>query len=342
MADAGVAVKSFFIISGFYMALILDRKYDGRSASGRWLFWSNRFLRIYPLYWLTLLGGLLFYAAASFKLGFPADRFQLWMGAWDAGRTGSLILLGAIQTTIVGLELPTIFSYSASDGFEMLRGGMDTGSVFAWRFNMLPHGWSISVELMFYLVAPWLVRWSSARLWFLIAAVLAGTIATLGLGPALLAGQATYHYFPFQLSYFALGILGYRLRSQFAMTGVRFWIVAGVAGIGLLWGGVLPVLVQYVVLVPLTFFVIPALFAATCDRPADRTLGDLSYAMYLIHVPARWILLALQGITSKADVAVSGVQLIAVTVVLAVVARWVVERPIEQIRARRAGKARPA
>src|SRR5437899_9041000 len=48
-----IAVFSFFIISGFYMALVLDKKYSKQQS--KLLFWSNRLLRIFPLYWLSLL-----------------------------------------------------------------------------------------------------------------------------------------------------------------------------------------------------------------------------------------------------------------------------------------------
>src|SRR5438093_7095325 len=49
-----LSVNSFFIISGFYMAFILNEKYIGKNSSYR-LFITNRFLRIYPIYWLTLI-----------------------------------------------------------------------------------------------------------------------------------------------------------------------------------------------------------------------------------------------------------------------------------------------
>ena len=50
--SGGLAVQSFFVISGFYMALVLDGKY--RDAG---LFWSNRILRLAPTYFFMLVLG---------------------------------------------------------------------------------------------------------------------------------------------------------------------------------------------------------------------------------------------------------------------------------------------
>lgn len=48
-----LAVKSFFVISGFYMSLILNEKYINKNKSYL-LFITNRILRIYPIYLLIL------------------------------------------------------------------------------------------------------------------------------------------------------------------------------------------------------------------------------------------------------------------------------------------------
>jgi peptidoglycan/LPS O-acetylase OafA/YrhL len=48
----GNAVPAFFVISGFYMQMILLEKYN--TGRGVFLFYTNRFLRLYPLYWATL------------------------------------------------------------------------------------------------------------------------------------------------------------------------------------------------------------------------------------------------------------------------------------------------
>ena len=47
-----LAVQAFYIISGFYMSLILNEKYVGRGSYK--LFITNRFLRLYPIYWAVL------------------------------------------------------------------------------------------------------------------------------------------------------------------------------------------------------------------------------------------------------------------------------------------------
>src|ERR1700747_2964117 len=53
-----IAVQSFFIISGFYMSLILNEKYVGINNSYR-LFITNRFFRLFPIYWTVLLATVL-------------------------------------------------------------------------------------------------------------------------------------------------------------------------------------------------------------------------------------------------------------------------------------------
>ncbi len=46
-----LAVEAFFVLSGFYMALVLDVRY-----TNKWTFWANRALRIFPGY--LLIAGL--------------------------------------------------------------------------------------------------------------------------------------------------------------------------------------------------------------------------------------------------------------------------------------------
>jgi peptidoglycan/LPS O-acetylase OafA/YrhL len=49
-----LAVQSFYIISGFLIALVWTNKYEG-SPNGLFLFYSNRAARIYVVYWAVVV-----------------------------------------------------------------------------------------------------------------------------------------------------------------------------------------------------------------------------------------------------------------------------------------------
>src|SRR5258708_39536128 len=67
-----IAVKSFFVISGFYMALVLNEKYGPGSY---WLFISNRLLRLWPAFFVVLILSLV--AADNWKPIAALDWFGI-------------------------------------------------------------------------------------------------------------------------------------------------------------------------------------------------------------------------------------------------------------------------
>jgi peptidoglycan/LPS O-acetylase OafA/YrhL len=236
--DAGLAVKTFFMISGFYMALILAEKYPATPA-GRSLFYTNRFLRIYPLYLVTLAGALLFYAAASIKLGHPADRLQLWSAAWGRGERGSLILVGLSQLSVFGLDLTPLFTVSPSQGFHLLTSSLPADATLAWRLNFLPHCWSIGAELLFYALSPFLMRLRPGLQAVLCAVGLAGALGIQSVDHPL-ANSAAYHVGLLQLPYFLLGIVAYTVLGKVAAFRPTAGAAAVPVGIGLLDSRALP------------------------------------------------------------------------------------------------------
>ena len=74
------AVKIFFVISGFYMALILNEKYLLKTDSYK-LFITNRILRLYPLYLITFIASLIMYMLyAQFSYNPYTDFIPLLSG----------------------------------------------------------------------------------------------------------------------------------------------------------------------------------------------------------------------------------------------------------------------
>src|SRR5260370_1566559 len=59
------AVSSFFVVSGFYMQLLLSERFGVGAAVD---FYASRLLRIFPLYWLALFLSLFLVAHPAFDL----------------------------------------------------------------------------------------------------------------------------------------------------------------------------------------------------------------------------------------------------------------------------------
>lgn len=92
------AVQLFYIVSGFYMTLILSGRYAGKS---RFLFYSNRFLRIFPLYLaaLLLMMGL---AVGNQLLTGGSSVLAPYLTMWDVLSPAVLLLFIASNILILG------------------------------------------------------------------------------------------------------------------------------------------------------------------------------------------------------------------------------------------------
>ena len=102
------AVEIFFIISGFYMGLILRGKYEQRAHSTR-LFYQNRFLRLYPTYLVcVLLTWGLFFGEYALMHRVPAN---FWLEPYRAMGWWKVPFIFS-NWTLLGLDLPTWLHYS--------------------------------------------------------------------------------------------------------------------------------------------------------------------------------------------------------------------------------------
>jgi len=149
-------VSGFFTISGFYMALILDRKYLPL-RNGLWLFYSNRIYRLLPAFAIVSgLSALMAYTsnqtsmlAWSHPLSVTLDRYSHLGLLWK-------IIIPIANTTYLFSDV-LIWSAFLPNGtwtIDVAAPGAIAGSAFL----LFPPGWSLSIELVFYLAAPLIVR----------------------------------------------------------------------------------------------------------------------------------------------------------------------------------------
>ena len=126
------AVNFFFIISGFYMAMVLNEKYKDINPI---YFYKSRALRLFPVYYI----GVFIAIVVSFTsinvffnhLSIGAKLYFIFQNIFILGQDLSYLL--CIKAT----------SFSCAAGDSM---------------SINPPAWSLAVELGFYLIAPYILK----------------------------------------------------------------------------------------------------------------------------------------------------------------------------------------
>ena len=327
-----VAVQTFFMISGFYMAMILNEKYIGRGSYR--LFLSNRFLRIYPMYWVVLLFALLINALIYFKTGSgPLQVAQ-------ATGIGGVLLLTVSNLIIFGQDL-VMFVGSHPHGHLFFTANFQTSTPELWNFLLIPPAWSLSVELAFYILAPLLVRRSVGIITALIAMSL-GLRAFLYFKLQLNNDPWTYRFFPNELAFFLAGALAYRVYAHIRKREkVRPWLlpVAVAFLIACLVYQPIPdwtaagLLIKQWIFYCLAWGAIPMMFALSHRSKIDRYIGELSYPIYIIHYPMLR-LLSFESVRLHLTHTMPVVEILT-TVAASIAITWVLAVPLEKLRQKR-------
>lgn len=253
---ANVGVSYFFILSGFIMIVAYHRK----EKIGYLDFYRNRVARIYPLY----IVGLLLYFFTRYS---------------DVSFYKTFLYLFGIQSWIPGKALILNFP-----------------------------GWSISVEFLFYLIFPWLYNYLYSKgnksIWIIAVLIWIGTqvFSNLYINSPAYKGPHTEshefsHYFPlWHINEFLIGnIAGLffvknRKEKNYDLAVVVLFIA----------------IILSLIFIPLNFhnglmavFFVPVIYLISCNnglitkffalKPLEF-LGEISYAIYIIHIPVLYII----------------------------------------------------
>jgi peptidoglycan/LPS O-acetylase OafA/YrhL len=317
-----LAVLCFYVISGYYMALILSSKY--RVPGGVKLFYLARAIRLWPIYLAVLLLvlpfnllGVLNDFSNSFKpLSLPLKTWAVFSNIF-----------------IIGQDIFAPFGLDGHGG--ILYAPFDTPQGDAWKLLLNMPAYTISTEIMFYILAPFIV----VRLRNCAIAMVLGSAYHIALSAAGKTGAADHFYFlPAALIYFSLGAAVYLIsREGFRLDKPGYYVSALLLTTLLLCTplcipllGVPGGMPSYFIL---AFAVsIPFIFSLTKRLTFDRSLGDLSYIIYLVH----WNALLLMRHYFGEDV--SGLYVVIVVIAVSVILNYLVEKPVEKFRARLMGR----
>jgi peptidoglycan/LPS O-acetylase OafA/YrhL len=333
-----VAVQAFFIISGFYMGLVLNERYD-RPALNR-AFYLSRAIRIYALYYFFLALYLAVLALVQLRSG----SSPLWPFLTDTVSLPEKALLGLLNVTVFGQDL-TLHVAMNHGHLAWSSQPFDQHGREVFRFMAIPMAWSLALELYFYALAPFIARRPAWQIALLMAGSIAARLVAARCG--LTADPYSYRFFPFELALFLAGLLGYK---AFAAWPERWqgWparvLALSVPAAMLAYPWLLgdwpdnafftPARIGILVLIACA---LPAIHASSRKSRRDRTIGELSYPLYLSHlliaacIPAAGVFVTWPSLRTLAVILVS----------LAV--SWLVvrflERGIDAWRHRIAGRA---
>lgn len=328
-------VQGFFIISGFYMALVLSEKY-----TNAWTFYTARALRLFPAYLVVL-------ALAAVSLPILGRHTYLTSAQFvDELSRGSLLQWFAAvvpNILIVGQDLQLNFCIEG-DGLRFVA-DYRQACRYPAHFNLIPQAWSIALELYFYAVAPLLVRLRNPAL---IAVAVALLAIRLAIGAAGLDQQIwLYLSFPANAVFFVVGILSYRAYVAFpALVADRRLGVCALAvlvamfpldreisaALGSVSAWLFPRGHLLLYVLPI---LMPFVFALSKNWKWDRKIGELSYTIYIFHFLAyHWTFTLFEGggkfgyFTSTQAIIAYHALTMAGTIALHVL----IEKPLERLR----------
>ncbi len=252
--SADLAVKSFFVVSGFLVFMSFEQSRSTREYFGK------RIRRIYPGYATVVIAAAVLGACIT-------------EASWREYFSSGLWRYLAANLAFANFLAPTLPGVFAHNPVTEVNGAL----------------WTIKIEVMFYLCVPvlaWLARrWGRTSV---LALAYAFAIAwSVGLG--LLAARSEHgallarlaYQLPGQLGYFAAGALCYYHLPSLR----RHWKAAVAFSIGgLLAGNAWPVLKIGVEPAALALVVVFLAFGVRHLGNFAR-YGDLSYGIYIIHVP---------------------------------------------------------
>lgn len=300
-----IAVVLFYMLAGYVVTDLLARVFEPGSTL-LWRFYTERCLRIFPLYLYCISLTLLFLLLTNF--GQPAFSWKRLV----------------YHLLVVPLNYYTFF-----DGF-ILQNPRDT---------LIPTAWSLGAELQAYLLLPFVLRFKSVKLLTTATSVFVFSVATIG---AIYPEQLSYRLLCGTFFMFVLGSCLYK-QTQYhrwpdivgkldGFDQVFLQVGFSICLLCLVASRLLGNLDQNYSIEVLTgvLFGIPVLYwiaSSSLKLPFNTLLGDLSYGVFLSHFLAKWSLMQFYPTLQLDSLAGRSLALL-LSVVIPLPGLFLIEKPI--------------
>ena len=293
--SADIAVKCFFVISGYLVMMSWENSAGARDYAGK------RLRRIYPAYAAVVLACAL--AGAFLSSGPPADYFS-----------GGLARYLAANLAFLNFLAPTLPGLFAAQPYNEVNGAL----------------WTLKIEVMYYALVP-VLAWLLARFGrrrtlvalYLLAAIYYLVLGELHARSGSMLLLQLQRQLPGQLGYFLVGVGLYLSRDT--LEGKWPALLAAAAAIFALLA-LTPSPAALILLQPLMLGIFVIYAAVRLPYLGNfARFGDFSYGVYVLHFPVIQALVA-AGLFASGPWAAFGAA--AALVALLALASWhLVEKP---------------
>ena len=286
LLPANYAVESFYIISGFYMTLILNEKYVGKNSYRNFIL--KRFFRLAPSYWAIAICTLilvLFYNVNTTEYPNTPIVFNphniinnTSICTWAYSIISNIFMLGQDIALFFAVNDSSGHLYCTVHSYQELHPFC--------RYFLVPQAWSIGLEILFYIIAPFVVRQK---------AKIVLTILTLSLFVKVFIkyvlriddGNWTFRFFPSEMMFFCIGALVYRFykcyQTRVQVRNKGYLYIAITIFVIIYMKLKMPFCIQYPLLILFVAMFVFVLFSNFKYSRLDRIIGELSYPIYLSH-----------------------------------------------------------
>jgi len=275
-----LAVQSFYLFSGFLISFIL---LENKSYGNIKNFYVNRVLRIYPIYII-----ILFLTIFSYLFSFyffeneKNDLLQLFEN------NSFKINLTLLITNIFIFFQDYLFFLSVENNNFFITQNFLTSEVILSKGLIIPQSWTLSLELFFYLLAPFVLN--KIRVIFLIiffSIFLRIYLASNGFSN----DPWSYRFFPNEISLFLFGSLSHQLLyPKIKLLFVKYNnLPRNITVLMVILVFIFPFIeinffIKSITILILFFFLMPFAFIFQNQNKLDRIIGELSYPIYILHI----------------------------------------------------------
>jgi peptidoglycan/LPS O-acetylase OafA/YrhL len=206
MIDGFVAVQCFFMLSGFFIFKTYTHKY-ATYQHPIFKFYINRFLRIMPLYWLSFIGLMIWAVIQHHYYPNTPNRVAPFIYFFPKLNVFENVHFLFSNFALIGLDWFHFIGFTAQHHYQF-----SSQIIGAQELIILKPAWSLSIELMFYLLTPFIIKLTNRQLLFCITILLLLRFNAYQQGFESL--NWIYMFFPFEVAIFLIGGLAFRLSEK--------------------------------------------------------------------------------------------------------------------------------